>query len=71
MPSPRTAARLYALFALVCVAALTWPVYPWLEAAVDARPLGLPFAMAWHVFWVAASFVALATYDRIAHGRDE
>ena len=68
MPSPRSAARLYALFALACVAALTWPLYPWLDAAVDARPFGLPFGLAWHVGWVAASFVALAAYDRAVHG---
>jgi len=50
--------------AALCLAALTWPVYPWICERVEARPLGLPFPFAWHVFWVLSSFVVLALADR-------
>lgn len=63
-PPPRTAFVLYGTYALVCLAALIWPVYAWADGTFDARPLGLPFCFAWNVFWVVASFVALFLFDR-------
>ena len=37
---------------------------------VDARPLGLPFPFAWHVFWILATFGVLILVDR-ALGRGD
>ena len=63
---PRWIPVLYALFAAACVAALVWPVYPWVAARVDARVLGLPFPILWHVLWIGAAFLALLAFDRAA-----
>ncbi len=60
---------LLAAYVLVCLAAITWPVYPWVaERFTGGRVLGLPFAFAWNVLWVFASFTALLLYHR-ARGR--
>ena len=68
-----------ALFALVCLAAITWPGYACLEVAgLGARGepfvLGLPFSLAWNLAWVVLSFVALGLHysvGRRARGGDE
>ncbi len=57
-----------ATYVLVCLAALTWPVYPWVAERFPGSVLGLPFAFAWNVVWVLASFLALILYHR-ARGR--
>ncbi len=53
--------------ALLCLTALTWPVYPWLAERVDLRPLGIPFPFAWHVFWILATFFVVGGVDRALH----
>ncbi|MDA1264580.1 MAG: hypothetical protein O2816_05830 [Planctomycetota bacterium] len=60
---------LYGLFALLCLTALVWPVYAWVGERIEPRILGLPFAFAWNVIWVAASFLALVAYDRTLERR--
>ena len=60
---------LYAAYVVVCLSALLWPLYAWAGTRIEPRVLGLPFAFAWNVFWVFASFVALLLYDRVVHGR--
>lgn len=54
-------------YALVCLAALTWPGYAWLGNRIEPFVLGLPFSLAWNVFWVGLTFVVLAVFHR-AHG---
>jgi len=51
-----------ALWALVVVAALTWPVYDVLGNHVDPLVLGVPFSLAWIVGWALATFVVLSGY---------
>lgn len=55
---------LFALFVATALSALVWPVYAWAGDRIEPRVLGLPFAFAWHVLWVVASFFALLLYDR-------
>ncbi len=61
---------LYAVYVIACLVALVWPIYAWAGARIEPRILGVPFAFAWNVFWVVASFVALLAYDRLVHGED-
>jgi len=53
-----------AVHSFLCLAALTWPLYPWVCERVAARPLGLPFPLAWHIYWVLSSFAVLVFSDR-------
>lgn len=59
---------LFGTYIVLCLAALVWPVYAWAGERIEPRVLGLPFAMAWNVGWVLASFVALVLYDRAVNG---
>jgi len=59
---------LFGAYLLVCLLALVWPVYAWAGDRIEPRVLGLPFAFAWNILWVAASFLALLAYDRAVHG---
>jgi len=54
--------RLFTLFVLACLAALTWPGYAWLGNRIEPRVMGLPFSLAWVVGWVVATFVAMLCY---------
>lgn len=60
---------LFALFVCLCLAALVWPVYSWAGERIEPRIFGLPFAFTWNILWVALSFLALFTYDRVMEGR--
>ena len=60
---------LYALFAVVCLAALSWPGYALLGNRVEPYLLGLPFVLAWNVLWIALSFAALLVYHLTARER--
>ena len=62
---------LLAAFALLCAAALSWPLYP---TALSGRPLltgGIPTALWWVIGWVVASFVALAAYELSGTGEEK
>jgi hypothetical protein len=61
---------LYGVYVAVCLACLVWPVYAWAGARIEPRVLGLPFAFAWNVGWVLASFAALFLYDRATQRRE-
>jgi len=65
--APRHA--LFAAYVAVCASAFVWPIYPWVAAAAGDLVMGVPFALAWHVFWIFATFVALALYERACHGK--
>lgn len=58
---------LFALYVIVCLAALTWPGYAWFGSRIHPLVLGLPFSLAWVVGWVVLSFVALAVYHLSGH----
>jgi len=57
---------LFGLYALCCLAAITWPGYDWLGNRIEPYVLGLPFSLAWVVGWVLLSFVALVAYHSTA-----
>lgn len=65
----RAASIAFALFCLVCLAAVTWPGMAWFGGG--ELVLGLPLSLAWNVGWVAASFVALAVFHRVTSEEDE
>jgi len=72
MRRPALRDLLFALYALCCLFALTWPGYDWLGNRIRPFVLGLPFSLAWVMGWVCASFVALVAYhasDRRGEGR--
>jgi hypothetical protein len=59
---------LFALYAVLCLLAMTWPGYAWFGNRIEPYVLGLPFSLAWVVAWVLATFVVLTAYN--ATGRE-
>lgn len=55
---------LLGLYALCCLAAMTWPGYAIFGNSIEPFVLGLPFSFVWVIGWVAATFVALLIYDK-------
>jgi hypothetical protein len=66
---PRLRDLLFGLYALCCVAALTWPGYDWLGNRIEPYVLGVPFSLAWIVGWVILSLVALVLYHTADRSR--
>lgn len=64
------ARTLLALVVLTALLAMAGPLHVWLADRVEPRVLGLPFAFAWNVGWLAVTFAALATYH-LATGEGE
>ena len=60
----KIAHALFGGYALVCLAALTWPGYALLGNRIEPYVLGLPFSLAWNVFWVVLTFFVLAAFHR-------
>ena len=60
---------LFALYTLLCLAAMTWPLYDWFGNGIEPTVLGVPYSLAWVVGWVLATFVALILYHGTG-GRD-
>ena len=56
----------YLALSLFC---LIWPGYAWLGARVEPFVFGLPFAFAWHIFWVLATCIVLIAFHRSVGGR--
>lgn len=52
----------FLLYALVCLAAITWPGLGWLTARAPALVLGVPTSLAWNVGWVVLTFFVLGAY---------
>ena len=63
MRKPLWAHVAFAVFCACALSALTWPVYPALGNRLEPRILGLPFSLAWIIFWIGASFLALVAYE--------
>ncbi len=55
---------LLGIYIAVCLFAVTWPGYAWFGARVEPRIFGLPFAFAWTIGWVLATFVVLVLFHR-------
>ena len=53
---------LYALFALFCLAAVSWPGYALFGNRVEPFVLGLPFLLVWNILWVALALTGLVVY---------
>ena len=63
-PGSRTPHVLLAVYVGLCLLALVWPGYTYLGARVEPRVLGIPFAFAWTIGWVIATFVVMILYHR-------
>ena len=59
-----------ALYALVCLTALVWPVYDLAANRLEPYVLGLPFSLAWIVGWALLTFIVLVGYYLATEGRD-
>jgi hypothetical protein len=74
MNTPRPRARLphvlFAIYLALCLLGSTWPGYALVGARLEPRILGLPFAFAWTIGWVLATFLALILYHRAVGRRD-
>ena len=66
---PRVGDLLFALYAVCCIGAVTWPGYAWLGNRIEPYVLGLPFSLAWIIGWILLSFVALVLYHTTSEGR--
>jgi hypothetical protein len=59
--SRATPTRLFAAFTVVMLALVTFPIYG-LANSVEPMILGLPFSMAWVIFWILVEFAALIAF---------
>ncbi len=53
---------LFAVYAVICLGAMTWPGYAKFGNSIEPYVLGLPFSFFWVVAWVGATFVVLLIY---------
>ena len=53
---------LLALYVALALFMLCWPGYAMFGNSIEPYVLGLPFSLAWIVFWVFASFLALVAF---------
>jgi hypothetical protein len=53
---------LFAVYALCCLGAMTWPGYARFGNSIEPYVLGLPFSFVWVVAWVVATFIVLLIY---------
>jgi len=52
----------YAVFVVMCLSALIWPVFDLVAARSPVLVFGLPFSLVWNVGWVVLSFFALLAF---------
>lgn len=69
-PQPAWPHVAFACYLGVCALALVWPGYALVGDRIEPFVLGLPFAFAWTVGWVLASFLGLLVYHRLARPKD-
>ncbi len=67
---------LFAVYAVICLGAMTWPGYAWFGNSIEPYVLGVPFSLAWVVGWVVLTFLALVLYHAAgelseSNGREE
>ena len=53
------------VYLAVCAFCVVWPGMAWFGAKAEPLVLGLPFALAWMVGWIVATFVVLAVYHAL------
>lgn len=65
MTREQIATRLALGYFAVSVAALVWPIYPWLGNHIEPRVLGLPWSLVWVLLVITANFLVLALLYRL------
>jgi len=60
---------LFGIYVVVCLAALTWPVYARFGSSIEPYFMGVPLSLTWVVGWVLLTFAVLVVYH--AGGDDE
>lgn len=60
--------RRFALFSLALLLVLIFPVFA-VANRVQPMILGLPFSLAWIVFWIALEFIGVIAFYRAEYGR--
>lgn len=58
-----TPTRMFTAFTVAMLVLVTFPVYG-IANSVEPMILGLPFSMAWVVFWILVEFVGLIAFYR-------
>jgi len=64
---PRRATVAFAVFTVAMVLVMIFPVYG-LGNRVEPFVLGLPWSLAWVVFWIGVEFVGLIAFYLYEHG---
>ena len=60
--------RRFAVFSLVLLLVLIFPVFA-VANRVQPMILGLPFSLAWIVFWLVVEFIGVIAFYRAEYGR--
>ncbi len=63
----RNATRAFVIFTIAMAAVMVFPVFA-LGNRVEPFVLGLPFSMAWVIFWIGVEFIGLIAFFRYEHG---
>ena len=53
---------LFAIYAALCLGAMTWPGYALFGNSIEPFVFGLPFSLVWIVGWVVLTFVVLTLF---------
>jgi len=65
----RNATRAFVVFTIAMAVVMVFPVFA-LGNRVEPFVLGLPFSMAWVIFWIGVEFVGLIAFFRYEHGTE-
>ncbi len=65
----RNATRAFVIFTIAMALVMVFPIFA-LGNRVEPFVLGLPFSMAWVIFWIGVEFVALVAFFRYEHGAE-
>ena len=70
-PRGRSFGVALAAYAAVCVACLGWPLFPIAADVFPVRVFGIPFALAWSIAWILATFVGVGLYHLASGGEEQ
>ena len=65
MTRQQIATRVALGYFALSVAALVWPIYPWLGNHIEPRVLGLPWLLVWVLLVILSNFLVLALLYRL------
>lgn len=65
----RNATRAFVVFTIAMAVVMVFPVFA-LGNRVEPFVLGLPFSMAWVIFWIGVEFIGLIVFFRYEHGAE-